>query len=338
MEKMEIGPQAIPDQQTYGETLFPFAFVCTEPTTLDEASQWTASHRDELLELADKHGAVLLRGLPVENAEEFDAIVSALNLENFPYKKSLSNAVRINFTERVFSANEAPSEVQILYHHEMAQTPLFPKWIMFSCEIAPQEGGATPLCRSDVLYERLATECPDFIQKCEQLGLKYSNVMPGIDDAASGMGRSWSSTLGVETKTAAEARLSELNYSWQWQEDGCLRVTTPALPAVKELSHGRKAFFNQLIAAYCGWKDERNDPSSAVRHGDGSILDADAVMKAAAIADELTFDMNWQVGDVVLIDNTAVMHARKPFVGQRKVVASLAEMETQSFEPMGHAS
>ena len=44
--------------------------------------------------------------------------------------------------------------------------------------------------------------------------------------------------------------------------------------------------------------------------------------------------MNWQVGDVVLIDNTAVMHARKPFVGERKVVASLAEMETHVFEPI----
>lgn len=332
---MKISPQPIPAQQTYGDTVFPYAMICEEQGTLAESALWTSSHRDVLLELAGKHGTVLFRGFPIENAEDFDLIVSAFQLENFPYKQSLSNAVRVNFTERVFSANEAPSEVQILYHHEMAQTPLFPKWILFSCEIAPQQGGATPLCRSDVLYERLARECPEFIQKCEQLGLKYSNVMPGVDDAASGMGRSWASTLGVDTKNAAEARLAELNYSWEWQDDGCLRATTPTLPAVKELPDGRKSFFNQLIAAYCGWKDQRNDPSTAIRHGDDSILDASAVMTAAKIADEITFKMNWQVGDVVLIDNTVVMHARKPFVGKRKVIASLAEMETQAFEPIG---
>ena len=333
---MKITPQSFPEQQVHGETVFPYALICEEGNgkSLEEACQWTVNHRDELLELAEKHGTVLLRGLPVETAEGFDAIVQSLQLENFPYKKSLSNAVRFNRTERVFSANEAPSEVRIFFHHEMAQTPLFPKWIMFSCEVAPQQGGATPLCRSDLLYERLAMECPEFVRKCEQLGLKYSNVMPGTDDAQSGMGRSWTSTLGVETKEAAEAKLAELNYSWQWQDDGCLRVTTPVLPAVKKLTGGRRVFFNQLIAAYCGWSDDRNDPSKAIRHGDDSILDANAVQRAVEIADELAFDMNWQVGDVVLIDNTVVMHARKPFVGERKVVASLAEMQTHSFQPI----
>ena len=33
----------------------------------------------------------------------------------------------------------------------------------------------------------------------------------------------------------------------------------------------------------------------------------------------------------LLVDNTIVMHARRPFSGKRKVVASLAEMQTQSF-------
>ena len=220
----------------------------------------------------------------------------------------------------------------IFFHHEMAQTPLFPKWIMFSCEIAAGEGGATPLCRSDVLYERLAAECPEFIQACERKGLSYTNVMPGVDDPQSGMGRSWQSTLGVNDKPAAETRLRELNYSWQWLENDCLKATTPPLPAVVEVADGRKVFFNQLIAAFCGWKDQRNDPSQAIRHGDGSMLDADAVRRAAAIAEEIAFDLEWQVGDIAIVDNTITMHARRPFVGKRKVVASLAEMQTQSFQ------
>ena len=92
-----------------------------------------------------------------------------------------------------------------------------------------------------------------------------------------------------------------------------------------------KVFFNQLIAAFCGWKDERNDPSNAIRHGDGTPLDAEAVGVAVELAEELAFDLHWQVGDVVLVDNMIAMHARRPFVGTRKVVASLAEMETQCF-------
>ena len=214
----------------------------------------------------------------------------------------------------------------------MAQTPLYPRYILFFCEVAAESGGATPLCRSDVLFERLAKRCPEFAAKCEQTGLKYTNVMPGVDDPNSGMGRSWQSTLGVKTKREAEARLGELGYSFEWLEEDCLKATTPQLPAVMEVAPGQKTFFNQLIAAYCGWKDERNDPSDAIRHGDGTKLDADAVRVAIELCEELTYDHQWQPGDIVLLDNTVAMHARRPFVGKRKVVASLAEMQTHKLE------
>lgn len=328
---LEIEATSVDRQQTYGDTLFPYAFGCrSSGATLDQVTGWVSENRPKLLELATRHGAVLFRGFPTRTAEDFDACIRALNLENFPYERSLSNAVRINRTERVFSANEAPPEVRIFFHHEMAQTPLFPKYILFFCEIAPQAGGATPLCRSDILYQRLAERCPEFIEACEAKGLCYTNVMPGTDDPQSGMGRSWRSTLGVEDAKAAQARLDELDYSWQWLNDECLKVTTPPLPAVMVVRPGQKTFFNQLIAAFCGWKDSRNDPTEAIRHGDGSPLDAEAVGIAGELAEELTFDHHWQPGDIVLLDNTVAMHARRPFEGTRKVLASLAEMNTHA--------
>ena len=330
---MNVQAVQVDGQQTYGDSVFPYVMLADQQVSVETAAAWSGEQREQLLSLATKHGAVLIRGL-VKDVDGFDAVVQSLGLENFPYKRSLSNAVRINRTERVFSANEAPPDVRIFFHHEMAQTPLFPRWIMFSCEVAPSAGGATPLCRSDVLYQRLKAECPEFAKACEDKGLSYTNVMPGFDDPQSGMGRSWQSTLGVDDKEGAESRLRELGYSWEWQDDDCLRATTPPLPAVVEMGDGRKVFFNQLIAAFCGWKDERNDPSSAIRHGDGTKLDADAVTRAAEIAEEIAFDLHWQVGDIAIVDNMITMHARRPFEGKRKVVASLAEMQTQTFQPV----
>jgi hypothetical protein len=323
---------AVPDQQTHGDSVFPLAYVCKAPgATLDDAVAWARTNRQMLLQDAGRHGAVLFRAFPLKTADDFDAFMTALDVPNFPYKKSLSNAVRLNYTERVFSANEAPPDVQIFFHHEMAQTPIFPGRIAFFCEIAAPEGGATPICRSDILYDRLKAELPDFIRDCETKGLRYTNVMPADNDPNSGMGRSWKSTLEVETREAAEARLRDLNYNFEWLPDGCLKATTPPLPAVMEVGAGRKTFFNQLIAAYCGWKDTRNDPSAAIRHGDGSILDAKAVARAIELAEELAYDMRWQAGDAVLIDNTIAMHARRTFKGKRKVLASLMDARNQSF-------
>ena len=38
---------------------------------------------------------------------------------------------------------------------------------------------------------------------------------------------------------------------------------------------------------------------------------------------ELAFDLPWEAGDVVLVDNFVAMHGRRAFTGTRKVLASL---------------
>ena len=189
----------------------------------------------ELVEQAARHGAVLFRGFPVSTADDFDAFVGAFDLPNFPYDESLSNAVRVNRTPRVFTANEAPPSVTIYLHHEMAQTPVYPSRLFFFCEQPATEGGATPICRSDVLWERLAALCPSFARDCEEKGLRYTNVMPTENDPGSGMGRGWQGTLRANDRDGAEERLRALGYSWEWLPDGCLRATTPVLPAVRRL-------------------------------------------------------------------------------------------------------
>jgi hypothetical protein len=217
--------------------------------------------------------------------------------------------------------------VTIFLHHEMAQTPVYPGKLFFFCEQPAETGGATPLCRSDVLWNRLRAECPGFARDCQSKGLKYSNVMPSQNDLTSGMGRSWQSTLRASTPEQAEDRLKTLGYSWTWLDDGCLRATTPVLPAVRKLADGRTTFFNQLIAAFQGWKDERNDPSKAITFGDGTPLDRDAVNVATRLGEELSFNVPWQRGDVALVDNFVTMHGRRAFTGTRTVLASLVAAE-----------
>ncbi|MEM6474645.1 MAG: TauD/TfdA family dioxygenase [Pseudomonadota bacterium] len=271
----------------------------------------------------DDAGALLFRGFDVPDPRAFDAAIEGYGEPGFTYEDSLSNAVRTNVTPRVFTANEAPPTTEIFLHHEMAQTPLYPSKLFFYCEIAAQIGGATPVCRSDWVLTRLAAEAPEFVARVEAEGVRYTNVMPGSDDAGSGQGRSWRSTLSAKTQADAEARLSQLGYSWEWQDNEALRATTPVLGAVRALEDGRKTFFNQLIAAFRGWADSRNDPNRAITFGDGTPITSQDMDPAIAIADELTADLAWQAGDVALLDNFLVMHGRRPFEGKRRVLASL---------------
>ena len=290
---------------------------------LDAALGFVTDEREGLETLLSVHGALLFRGFGLSGVDDFDAFVRAFDWPNFRYRDSLSNAVRVNRTEHVFTANEAPPDVEIFMHHEMAQTPVYPGKLFFFCDKPAERAGATPICRSDWLWSRIREELPAFAAAAESRGLLYTNVMPDEDDPESGQGRSWRSTFHAADRDEAEARMTDLGYTWQWREGGVLAATTPVLPAVRDGGDGRQVFFNQLIAAFRGWKDTRNDPSKSIRFGDGAPLDVDAVMRVCDMADEMAWDIPWQAGDVALVDNYLVMHGRRPFEGSRRVLASL---------------
>ena len=89
-------------------------------TPLDGRSKTVVS------DLINPHGFVVFRGYGVSSDQEFHDFIECFGLPNFTYAESFSNAVRRNRTPRVFTANEAPPEIEIFLHHEMAQTLVSP--------------------------------------------------------------------------------------------------------------------------------------------------------------------------------------------------------------------
>ena len=281
-------------------------------------ADWVKDNKAQLKSALATDGTILFRGFPITCAEDFDQFAAAFDYGEFTYEESLSNAVRINKTRRVFTANEAPPDVEIFLHHEMAQTPIYPQKIFFCCLSAAESGGATPICRSDDLYDAFKSEHPDWAEKFNSLGVKYSTHMPGDDDLNSGQGRSWKSTLSVDSTEAAEARLQELGYTWVWQPDNSLLATTPALPAVRALPDGRQSFFNQVIAAYRGWKRKDDSGEAVLTFGNGEQIPEDVLEALIDLSRRFIYPVEWQDGDVALVDNYRVMHGRYPYAGARK--------------------
>ena len=292
---------------------------------LKSTQDWLKENKIFIELKLEEHGAIIFKDLPVKTAEDFDQFVSTFNYETFTYEESLSNAVRINKTDKVFTANEAPREVEIFLHHEMAQTPTYPKNIFFFCKSASETGGETPLCRSDQLYEALLKADKALVESFEKFGVIYNSIMSSGDELISGQGRSWQKTLGVSSKNDAEEKLSKLGYSWNWIEDDNLSVTTKTLQATKELGNGQKSFFNQVIAASLGWKKNSENQIAPVRFGNGEEIKESYIELINELAQSLTLLRSWQDHDILLIDNYRVMHGRKPFAGNknREVLVSL---------------
>jgi len=293
--------------------------------SIDSTQAWINKNKVSIENFLEEHGVILFSDFPVKNAENFDHFVTAFNFETFTYEESLSNAVRINKTDKVFTANEAPKEIEIFLHHEMAQTPIYPHRIFFFCKSTSEKGGETPLCRSDHLYDAIYRENESLLKNFEKYGVIYNSIMSDGDELVSGQGRSWQKTLGVKNKNEAEIKLAQLGYEWTWMQGNNLSVTTCTFEAIKTLKDGRKSFFNQVIAASLGWKKSSENEVSPVRYGNGDEIDLSAIELIAELANSLTFLRSWEENDILLVDNFRVMHGRKPFSGSkaREVLVSL---------------
>ncbi|XP_057977427.1 clavaminate synthase-like protein At3g21360 isoform X3 [Malania oleifera] len=189
----------------------------------------------------------------------------------------------------------------------------------------PASGGETPIVRSHIVYKRMKERYPEFVERLEQHGLLYTRVLGEEDDPSSPIGRGWKSTFLTKDKNTAEERAAGLGMKLEWLEDTVKTIMGP-IPAIKfDETRQQKIWFNSMVAAYTGWEDARNDPVKAVTFGDGKPLPADIIYDCLKILDEESVAIPWQRGDVLLLDNLAVLHSRRSFDPPRRVLASLCK-------------
>ncbi|CAF1016960.1 unnamed protein product [Adineta ricciae] len=304
----------------------PFPLVVTPKSdrivNIFEAVTFIEDHREELLSRLILSGAILFRDFPICDALAFDTFARAFKWVPLPYIGGA--APRRQVTEIVFTSNESPPSEPIPFHHEMAQVPKFPKHLMFFCEIPSKSGGETPIAYSPMVYNRISQALPSFVQQLEAKQVRYTRILPNGDDPQSAIGRGWQSTYQTQDRFHAEQVCRE--QECEWLDDGCLKTVTKILPAIRlDERTGKKSWFNSIVAAYTGWSDKRNDGKRAVMFADGTLMNKNDIDQCGNILDDCSVSFRWQQGDVLLVDNRQVLHARKSFEPPRRILAALFE-------------
>lgn len=285
--------------------------------------------REEAFRQLDASGAVLIRGLPLVRSGDppsaFSRFCHSLRLD--PFESRESAAVRVSLAPGVFTANEAPPEKPIPFHHELGQCRRWPRYVIFFAQVAAPRGGWTPAAPSDLVAAACRASEPSGCAELDARGIRYVRTLPFHDDPSSPIGRSWTDVLGTRDRAEAERLLFKRgDASFCWGSGGDLTITSARVPAFRRLS-GKEVFFNSAIAAREGWRDARNDPSKSVVFGDdASPLSAAASSvfdcAAGAAVREATRG-SYAQGDVLLLDNHRVMHSRQPFEPPRRLLASM---------------
>ena len=81
-------------------------------------------------------------------------------------------------------------------------------------------------------------------------------------------------------------------------------------------------YFSINSSQHQGWKDSRNSSKKSNLAMVAQLVGINGHrLRVSGKHNARSF---WEKGDLLLVDNFLVMHGRRPFVGPRKVLASLA--------------
>ncbi|XP_042488732.1 clavaminate synthase-like protein At3g21360 [Macadamia integrifolia] len=319
---MEFVEGRIEEEKKFGGVVFPKTL---NPPKNGEGIEYGSNELIEMVkakrewveELLQRHSAILFRGFRVNSAEEFGGVVEAFGWEEMEY---WGVASRLKIADRVHTTNEAPPEKFIIFHHEMSLTKDCPSKLFFFCSQPPPAGGETLIVPSPIVVEKMEERLPEFVAELMEKGCVFGRSLPKENDIGIISGRSWKWFLQTEDQDEAKQTASERlrSCSINFNKDGSADLVHGPLNPIQELE-GKRVWFNTILGYTSNEKDMK------VTFGDGSALPAEAFEVFKDILDENCVDIKWQKGDVLLLDNFTVQHARRPGKPPRTVLVSVCK-------------
>ena len=290
-----------------------------------DLAEWTASNREQIDTYLDKHGAILFRGFGIKGAEDFEAVASAIVPDLFAEYGDLPPE---STSERVYHSTPYPADKMILFHNESSHLPSWPMRQFFYCVVPSQKGGTTPLLDGRRVYEALD---PDLRDQFEQKGLTYiRNFLPGLDVP-------WQDFFKTDDREEVERSCAEAGMSCEWTANDGLRITQTGPAVITHPNTGEKIWFNQIQLHHVACLDPETRASLEqlvseeemprnVRFGDGTKIPDETVEAIGEMYERLCVEFPWDAGDMIVVDNMIVQHARRPFEGERKILVAMGKM------------
>ncbi len=182
-----------------------------------------------------------------------------------------------------------------------------PELMWFYCVRPADDDGETTICDGVRLCEEFSPEVRElFMTK----NIQYLRHYPDGD---------WQ--LLYHTDDVDEVRrLGRINeLDMEWTDDGTLH-TVHTTKAITQTKYGNHWTFNNSILIVQWQEDDLNRKVSFVRMEGGERIPDEVLAEVREKADKVTYDIPWQPGDLVMIDNTRMLHGRRQFADPERTV------------------
>lgn len=297
--------------------------------------------RDWLRQVLVEHGGILIRGLGINDTEQFGRVVDAIGLEPMPYLRGTTPRSRL--ARDIYTSTDATHFLPIPLHNEMSYTWPAPAMILFACQTPATRGGATPLAD----MAKVTSEIPNDIRaEFEERGIQYTQYVP--EKPRRFVKRTWADMFETQSRDQVEEICAERGIAVSWLPNGTVRLRNSRPAVLQHPVTGEKVWFNQahifhhsfwshilrarrpvaamVMKGFVAWhrllRHEGRYPYDAA-FGDGGEIPTRTMEIVRDVLERQTRRFEWQRGDLVILDNLRMGHARDPYYGERSIMAAL---------------
>jgi alpha-ketoglutarate-dependent taurine dioxygenase len=292
-----------------------------------DLAAWAAMQTGFIDQLLLRSRALLFRGFSDISVEAFEKFVmSTSDGKLLEYKDRTTP--RETKGNRVYTSTVHPQNERINPHNEGTYWVRWPMRLFFCCQVASPEGGETPIADVRNVYRRLRPEVLDKFAERQMMLVRNFN---------DGFGLPWQEVFQTEDRIEVEEYCHANNIEFEWKDGDRLR-TRQIRPAIrKHPVTGEPVWFNH--AAFFHYTtlepDLRNSlidelgidglPYSTC-YGDGTSIEPEVAEEIRQAYAAETVKFRWEVGDVLLLDNMSISHAREPYKGPRDIIVCMTNI------------
>ena len=288
--------------------------------------EWTRANGRQILEAVESCGAVLIRGFSSWQQHDVRAAVQNISGED-PLNYVYRSTPRTELARGVYTATEYPAGLSIPLHNENSYQQDWPMLLFFFCQQpADKGGGQTTLADTRTVTDRIDQSIR---RKFAEKKIMYvRNYRKDID-------LPWTTVFQTNSRLDVEEYCLAHDITFEWTGEGNLKTRQVCDAMQVHPLTGAVLWFNQAHLFHPSSLDQRtrkvmsqmfkdDDLPRNASYGDGSVMDETDLMSIRGAYDKETVGVNWQKGDLLVLDNMRICHGRSPYRGTRKVLTAMA--------------
>jgi alpha-ketoglutarate-dependent taurine dioxygenase len=250
--------------------------------------------RDEIIALFKEHGALLFRGFGFKGPESMAKFTESYGRDFITHPSVYRG--KVNEEDTIQTVDYGPEFTPLHTEMSFLPPPLPPEMAFFFCIRTSGMGGQTTLCDGTEVVPRLSEESRRLL---ETQRFRFLLTFPDVL-----WQRFFRTTSREELRNILEER--KVNHCLTINDDNVLYLDRVTSGLTQPKFTDRPAYANNILFYYV-------KQVAPVTMENGDPVPESFNEEVLAVTNSLTAEVHWQVDDLLMFDNTRMLHGRRDF-------------------------